>query len=114
MSDDQALIPANPTAMDLLSVALKSNAAIDVIERLSALQKKAVARQAEGEFNEAMASAPSEMGRVAPNATNASTHSKWATYAELDRVLRPIYIRNGFSVSFNSGPCPIPEMVLVE
>jgi hypothetical protein len=114
MSGDQALIPANPTAMDLLSVALKSNAAIDVIERLAALQEKAVVRQAEVEFNDAMTAAQSEMGRVAPNAINASTHSKWATYAELDRVLRPIYIRNGFSVSFNSGPSPIPEMVLVE
>ena len=35
-----------PSTMDLLQVALQNNAAIDVIERLAALQEKALAQDA--------------------------------------------------------------------
>lgn len=102
-----------PTPMDLLSVALHNHSAIDVIERLAALQEKAQARDAEIQFNEAMNKAQSEIGRIAPDKTNTQTNSKWATYAKLDSVLRPIYVRHGFSLSFNSGDSPLPETVRV-
>lgn len=99
------------TAMELLSVALQNNAAIDVIERLAALQEKAQNREAETRFNEAMNAAQSEIGRVAPDANNPQTHSKYATYAKLDKVLRPIYLRHGFSLSFDSGDSPADTVV---
>lgn len=105
--------PLQHTPMDLLSVALKNNAAIDVIERLSALYEKAQARNSEQMFNDAMNQAQSEIGRIAPNATNKHTGSKWATYDKLDKVLRPVYIKHGFSLSFNSGQSPVADTVLV-
>jgi hypothetical protein len=105
--------PQDHSPMGLLSIALQNNAAIDVIERLAALQEKAIARDAEMQFNEAMNAAQAEIGRIAPDATNSSTKSKWATYAKLDRVLRPIYIKHGFSLSFDSGDSPLPETVRV-
>jgi hypothetical protein len=102
------------TPMDLLSVALQHNAAIDVIERLAALQEKAMARDSEMQFNEALNAAQSELGRVAPDLTNPQTKSKYASYAALDRKIRPIYTKHGFSLSFNSGDSPLPETVRVE
>lgn len=99
--------------MSLLEVALQNNAAIDVIERLAALQERFLARSAETSFNEAMNAAQAEISRIAPNATNKQTNSKWATYDQLDRFLRPVYIKHGFSVSFNSGESHVPETVLV-
>lgn len=104
---------ATPTPMDLLSLALNNNAAIDVIERLSALQERAMDRDAEMQFTEAMNAAQAELGRVAPDLTNPSTHSKYASYAALDRKIRPIYVKHGFSLSFDSGDSPMPETVRV-
>lgn len=106
---------ATPTPMDLLSLALNNNAAIDVIERLSALQEKALDRDAEIQFNEAMSAAQAEVGRIKPDQqAKEGAKQKWASYAKLDKVLRPIYIKHGFSLSFNSGVSPIPETVIVE
>jgi hypothetical protein len=101
------------TPMGLLSLALSHGAAIDVIERLSALQERAMDRDAEMQFNEAMNAAQTELGRIAPDLTNPSTHSKYASYAALDRKIRPIYTRHGFSLSFDSGDSPLPETVRV-
>jgi hypothetical protein len=99
--------------MNLLSLALQNHAAIDVIERLAALQEKAMARDAEIQFNEAMNQVQSELGRVAPNLTNPQTHSMYASYPALDKVVRPIYTRHGFSLSFDTGDAMQPETVRV-
>jgi len=101
------------TPLGLLEIALSNNAAIDVIERLAALQEKALYRDAEIQFNEAMNAAQSELGRIAPDLTNPQTRSKYASYAQLDRVIRPVYSRHGFSLSFDTGDAPQPEMVRV-
>jgi ERF superfamily len=101
------------TPLNLISIALENHAAIDVIERLSALQEKAVARDAEMQFNEAMNAAQSELGRVAPDLDNPQTKSKYASYAALDRKIRPIYTKHGFSLSFDSGDSPLPDTVRV-
>jgi hypothetical protein len=105
--------PKQHTPMDLLSVALQNHAAIDVIERLAALQEKAVARDAEMQFNEAMNAAQSDLGRVAPDLTNPQTHSKYASYSALDKKIRPVYTKHGFSLSFDSGDSPLPDTVRV-
>lgn len=97
--------------MELLRIALENNAAIDVIERLAALQEKAMARDAEMQFNLAMNAAQAEIVRVAPDLQNTETHSKYASYAALDRVVRPVYIRHGFSLSFDTADAPFPEYV---
>ena len=99
------------TPMGLLSIALSNNSGIDVIERLAALQEKAMLRDAEMQFNEAMNAAQAEIGRIAPDANNPQTKSRYATYAKLDAVLRPIYIKHGFSLSFDSGDSA-PETVI--
>lgn len=101
------------TPMELLSLALNNNAAIDVIERLAALQEKVLARDAEIQFNEALNRAQEAIVRVAPDLTNGQTHTKYASYAALDKVVRPIYIKEGFSLSFDTDDCPIAEHVRV-
>lgn len=119
MSTTELAVPANgavalTTPMQLLQIALQNNAAIDVIERLSALQERAQDRDAEMQFVEAMNAAQAEIVRVVPNEYNQQTKSKWATYAKLDKAIRPIYIKHGFSLSFNSGDSPLPQTVRVQ
>lgn len=100
-----------PTPMSLLSVALSNNAAIDVIERLAALQRDMLQREAEIEFNEAMNRVQTEIRRIAPDAENPQTRSKYASYAAIDRIIRPIYAKEGFSLSFSTEECPLAEHV---
>ena len=113
-NDELALTPEKPqTPMGLLQVALQNNAAIDVIERLAALQEKALSIDAEMEFNESMNRAQAEIARVAPNLDNDQTKSKYASYAGLDRVIRPVYVKQGFSLSYDTVDCPKPDYVRV-
>lgn len=75
---------------------------IEKMERLWAMHERIVARDAEQAFNEAMGAAQGEMGRISADATNTQTRSKYATYGQLDRHVRPIYTKHGFSLSFDT------------
>lgn len=108
---------SEPVATSLLQVieraARDPSTDIDKMERLLAMQERIVARSAEAEFNQAMTAAQAEMGRISADASNPQTHSKYASYAKLDKVLRPIYTQHGFALSFDEGDSPKPEHVRV-
>jgi len=96
------------TPMSLMQMALETGKA----EQLQILQEmyfKDMARKAEMAFNRAMNAAQMEITRIAPDAYNQQTKSKWATYAKMDGILRPIYTRHGFALSFDTEPMP-PEI----
>ena len=105
--------PRQHTEMDLLSIALQKDAAIDVIERLAALQEKARARNDEIDFNDAMNRVQEQIKRIAPDLDNPQTKSRYASYAAIDRKIRPIYSQEGMSLSFSTEDCPIQEHVRV-
>src|SRR5258708_6339068 len=74
--------------MAMIRLAIDKGAPIETIERLVALQEKMLGRQAEIEFNEALNRVQSKISRVAPDLENSQTHSKYASYAAIDRVIR--------------------------
>lgn len=76
---------------------------IEKMERLLSMHERISARDAEQQFNAAMVEAQSRMGRITADAVNPQTRSRYATYAQLDRHLRPVYTAQGFSLSFNAG-----------
>lgn len=86
---------------------------IDKMERLLAMQERIMLKSAEAEFNQAMTAAQSEMSRISTDAVNPQTHSKYASYAQLDRHLRPIYTAHGFALSFDEAPCDKAEYIRV-
>lgn len=94
--------PAN--LLDVIGRAA-SDPQVDVskMERLMEMYERIQAKNAEAAFNAAMTKAQSEMGRISADAQNSQTHSAYATYAKLDRVLRPVYTSNGFALSFDEG-----------
>lgn len=73
------------------------------VRELKDMAKELAQDEAQRDFNTAMGLAQSEMGRVAADANNPQTRSKYATYAALDRVLRPVYTKHGFAISFDTG-----------
>jgi hypothetical protein len=111
-----ALTVQEPDSASILATIMRgSQSGIDIaaMRELWAMHKEAKAIEAERQFNEAMNAAQSELGRIAPDLTNPSTHSKYASYAALDKKIRPIYVKHGFSLSFDSGDSPLPDTVRV-
>ena len=86
---------------------------IEKLERLLAMQERIVAKHAESEFNAALNAAQAEISTIAADAENPQTRSRYATYAKLDKVLRPIYTRHGFSLSFDETDSPKPDHIRV-
>lgn len=70
------------------------------------MQRDVLHEQAQREFNRAMADAQTEMMPVVRDASNTHTGSKYAKLETIDREMRPIYTRHGFSVRFGSAPSP--------
>lgn len=78
------------------------------------MESQSAEKSPEQLFNEAMSAAQSEMGGIVADAINTATgNSKYATYPELDRVVRPVYTKHGFSLIFSTVDCPIPAHVRV-
>ena len=95
--------------MELLQIAVTQGAGIETIERLAALQDKMLAREGELAFNAAMNRAQTALGPVGADLTNPQTKSKYASYQALDRAIRPVYSREGFSLSFDTADSPLAE-----
>lgn len=113
----EAPTAAQDGAATLLAVISRaaSDASVDVdkMERLLAMHRDMRAQEAEADFNHAMARVQSRMGRIGTDRTNSQTRSEYATYAKLDRVLRPLYTAEGFALSFGTDEPVAPEMVRV-
>lgn len=101
------ILPAEQAEAGLLGMlerlATSPDVSVDKLERLLAMQERVMAKRAEDDFNAAMLLAQSEMRPVATDAENAHTHSRYATFTKLDKALRPIYSKHGFSLSFSES-----------
>lgn len=107
-------VPAESSLVHIIERASRDPSVdLDKLERLIALQERAIARQSEEDFNIAMSSAQSEMRTIGVDSVNPQTRSKYASYAALDRVLRPIYTKHGISLSFNTEPGAATDCVRV-
>lgn len=104
-----------PSGLALVIERLAENPNVDVVklEKIIELQERITAHRGKAEFAAAMSAAQAEMRRVATDALNPQTHSRYATYGALDRALRPIYTSHGFGLSFNTGDDAPPEHVRV-
>lgn len=90
--------------MDVISrAAADPNTDVEKLERLMGMYERIHSRSAEQAFNEAMNAAQSELRPISADASNPQTRSRYASYAALDKAVRPIYSRHGFSLSFDTG-----------
>lgn len=83
------------------------NTDVEKMERLFALQERALQRAAELTFSEAKHEAQAEMPQIKRTGKNDTTRS---TYAELDEIaekIDPIAHKHGFSMSFGTGDSPL-------
>jgi hypothetical protein len=83
-------------------VALDPKATADTLERMVALHERVMAQEAQRQFNEAMNRAQAEIEPVARTIQNKEDHHWYAKLEDIDRAIRPIYIKHGFSLSDNT------------
>jgi hypothetical protein len=65
------------------------------------------------EFNRGMHRCQQQMKRIATDMENPQTRSRYASYAQIDRTIRPIYTEEGFSLSFGDGEPIAPEFIRI-
>lgn len=109
------VVPADAGSIMAVISRAASDPTTDVVklEKMLEMYERITAKNSEALFNQAMAAAQSEMKRVAADAANPQTRSLYASYAALDRMLRPIYTQHGFALSFDTADSQKPEHVLV-
>lgn len=114
----QALTTAEPnrqvmTPLDMIDRALATGATPETLGRLMDLQERWEANQAKKAYDEAMRQAQAEIRPIVVNAENNQTNSRYATYEALDAAIRPIYVKHGFSLEFDTADCPKPDHVRI-
>jgi len=116
VTQDQQL-PVAQEPVSLLHVIERAsrdpNVDIDKMERLMAMHERMMAKKDETDFNDAIVQCQHECGTISADATNPQTRSKYATYARLDKALRPIYTNHGISISYSTEDSPKPEHIRV-
>jgi hypothetical protein len=109
-------LPPQPHNLLEAIIFAASDPGIDIakVEHLIRLRKEMEAAEAEQRFNDALAKAQSEMEAIVAETPNPHANGhKYATYAALDKVLRPIYTSRGFALTFTTGASELSEAVEV-
>jgi hypothetical protein len=76
---------------------------VDKLDRLLGMYERITGHQAQQAFDTAMSAAQSEMRRIAADSNNSQTKSRYASFAAMDRALRPLYTKHGFGLSYDTG-----------
>lgn len=100
-----AVVQADSASIMEIIARAASDPSVDVekLERLAGLYERISDKNAEVAFNQAMNEAQGKIGPVFARAKNSQTNSKYATFADIDKKVRPIYTAHGFSLSFNTA-----------
>jgi len=102
ITDDGKVLATPLTPMELMQRALEAGN-LELVERMMALQERVEAGAARKAFSAAMCAAQAEMRPISQDAANPQTRSRYASFAQLDRALRPIYSAHGFSLSYDTA-----------
>lgn len=75
---------------------------VDKMRALLDMQKEMVAEERRVQYSQSMRAAQAEMEPVVRKSQNDHTKSKYAKLEHIDKVIRPIYTKHGFSLSFDT------------
>jgi hypothetical protein len=106
--------PLSDSLLNFVARAMSDpNTNIEKLETLLRIQREIVADDARLQFNRAMSLAQGEMQPVIRDAVNDQTRSKYARLETIDATIRPVYVRHGFCLVFNSEPIEGPNERIV-
>lgn len=108
----QLAAPAQPDSSILAVIsraATDPTCDIDKLERLMAMHERMQARDAEAEFNAAMAAMQSDIPSIAERGAivvNGQKRSDYATFEDINDVIKPIMQTHGFAITFKVENVP--------
>ena len=85
----------------------------DKLKELMVMQERMEDRQAQREFASAFNAVQHDMAPVRRNARNSHTASMYARAEDIDKMLDPILVKHGFSVSFSTDTSKLDDHILV-
>lgn len=104
--DPQAGALAAPSSGDMLSVIKRAAADptvdMDKMERLLAMAERLQAKDAERAFAQSFAALQSELPQIVATSV-IPNRGKYEKYEDIMKVLRPLMVKNGFSVAFSQA-----------
>lgn len=100
-SDSKAV--SAPELSPLVRLAMEGNLDTDKLKELLEIQKDYEANEAKKAFSNAMAECQKEMPMIMRNADNLQTNSKYSKHEMICKLIKPIYTKHGFSLSFHEG-----------
>lgn len=108
MSESQALqVQPIDAATGIIAVieraAMNPDVDIEKMERLMAMQERIMDRNAEAEFAAAMTRVQSKLPTVFRESANQQTNSRYAKHEHMAKTIKPIYTKEGFSITFSEG-----------
>lgn len=112
-TNSTAIVQMDPLTAMIERAARDPSIDLDRLERLMQMQERAKLQQHAADFNEALSSVQLELTPIARDSNNPQTHSKYASYFAVDKVIRPIYGKHGFRLSFDTGDDGPPDHVRV-
>lgn len=110
MDNQVATVEDKPATLLQAIVAMASNPAVDVqkLDAILKMQERLEGRQAQVEFNGALARLAAKMPRVKKNGRVELGQGKgsypFATWEDIDRIIRPLMAEEGFTLAFDSQP----------
>ena len=86
---------------------------VEALDRMLAMKERVDARAAETAFQQSMQDAQAEMEPIWRDRVNDHTKSRYATLEAIDRAIRPIYTKHGFSLTAGSKTAPAGHVCVV-
>jgi len=93
----------DPNPVSLLAQALAQNVSSEQLQQFMDLQERYEANEARKAYAVALVKCQKEMPNVMAQAEGEKTDSFYAKLGHINRLITPIYTKNGFSVTFGEG-----------
>lgn len=100
--------------LDLISqVVTNPDVPVEKIKALMDMQLLLEDRQSEKEFDAAMIEAQNDVQELRWDKVNTEKNSRHASYPKIDKMLKPVRIKYGFGMSWDTEPGPTPDMAVL-
>lgn len=86
---------------------------VEKMSRLMDIQERIMDKNAAQAYAQAMSECQKECPRVIHNKTNQNTGSTYSDYDAVNNIIKPIYVKHGFSLMFGTDTAKNPDEVKV-
>lgn len=107
MHDELVPVREPTTPLTLIRIAVEKGLDPEQLGKLLDLQERYDKARAVEAFNAAMNAAQAEMPIVLRDAENSHTKTRYARLESVNNIIKPVYSRHGFSVSYGEQDSPL-------